>query len=251
MFLREAGDGPALLLIHGAGPDSRGWGATFDDLAADHRVIAFDRRGFGNSLDQPLVDWHGHAEDAAVLLRELSAVPAVVVGWSGGGIVALDLAVNHSDVVSGLVLAETALRGKRKITPSLAMAFVRARIQRGLGRDRQATETWLRWALGESTGESTWDRNDYPQERREGPLGNSRGIWNDIGSGDGSHLPTARLRTIACPVTCIAEDARNVGDRPDQQRHPDAALTGRGESDLGHQPCDHVSQTEGVRPGDS
>jgi pimeloyl-ACP methyl ester carboxylesterase len=58
LFLREAGDGPALLLIHGAGPESRGWGATFDDLAADHRVIAFDRRGFGKSLDQPLVDWH-------------------------------------------------------------------------------------------------------------------------------------------------------------------------------------------------
>jgi pimeloyl-ACP methyl ester carboxylesterase len=203
LFFREAGDGPPLLLIHGAGPDSRGWGESFEDLGADHRVIAFDRRGFGQSVDQPLVDWHGHAEDAAALLRERSAAPAVVVGWSGGGLVALDLAINHPDLVSALVLVETALRAKRKITPSLAVAFVRARLQHSLGRERRATETFLRWAMGESTGGSTWDRDDYPQERREALLGNSVGVWNDLGSGDGSDLPVER---IACPVTCIRGD---------------------------------------------
>ena len=206
LFVREAGAGPPLLLIHGAGPDSRGWGDTFEDLARDHRVIAFDRRGFGESVDQPLTDWHGHAEDAAAILQELGAAPAVVVGWSGGGLVGLDLAVHHPEAVSGLVLAETALRGKRRVTPSLAVAFLRAHLGRFLGRERQAARTWGRWATGEAGGGSTWDRDDYPEERREAFIANSRGIWRDLASGDGSHLLPEALRTIACPVTCVRGD---------------------------------------------
>ena len=206
LFVRDAGHGPPILLIHGAGPDSRGWGQTFDNLATDHRVIAFDRRGCGESVDQPLVKWHDHAEDAATLLRELEAQPAVVVGWSGGGIVALDLAVNHPDLVSALVLYETALRGRRRLTPSLAFTFLRAQLERAIGRERKATETFLRWAISESTGGSTWDREEYAQERREAFLGNARGIWNDLGSGDGSDLTDESLGAIACPVTCLRGD---------------------------------------------
>lgn len=206
VFFREAGEGRPILLVHGAGPDSRGWAATFDDLATDHRVIAYDRRGYGQSADEPLVDWHGHAEDATALLRELDAAPAVIAGWSGGGIVALDLAVHHPELVAATVLAETALRGKRKVTPSLAVTFVRAQLQRARGRERRATETWLRWALKEKGGGCTLDRDDYPQERLQAMLENSRGIWNDLGSGDGSHIPSEALATISCPVTCLYGD---------------------------------------------
>lgn len=206
IFYREAGEGPALLLIHGSGPDSRGWGQTFDELAADHRVIAYDRRGYGESRDQPLRDWHGHGEDAAELLRVLGAAPATVVGWSGGGLVALDLAVNHPEAVKSLVLAETSLYGKRKPTLSLAATFVRARIQRARGHDRAASETFLRWVMGERGGGSTWDRPDYPEERRQALLDNARGTWNDIDSGDGSHLSRGQISSIRCPVTLVRGD---------------------------------------------
>lgn len=206
LFYREAGSGPALLLIHGSGPDSRGWGQTFDDLAVDHRVIAYDRRGYGESVDQPLTDWHGHGEDAAELLRVLDGAPATVVGWSGGGLVALDLVVNHPDLVTALVLAETSLYGKRKPTLSLARTFVRARLQRSRGNDRAASETFLRWVMGERGAGSTWDRPEYPEDRRQALLGNARGTWNDIDSGDGSHLTTEQVRAISCPVTLVRGD---------------------------------------------
>lgn len=206
LFYREAGEGPVLLLIHGSGPDSRGWGQAFDDLAVDHRVIAYDRRGYGESGDQPLTDWHGHGEDAAELLRVLDAAPASVVGWSGGGLAALDLTVNHPDLVRSLVLAETALYGKRKPTLSLATTFVRSRIQRARGNDRAASDTFLRWVMGERGAGSTWDRPEYPGDRREALLGNARGTWNDIDSGDGSHLSPEQVRAIGCPITLVRGD---------------------------------------------
>jgi pimeloyl-ACP methyl ester carboxylesterase len=206
IFYREAGEGPVVLLIHGSGPDSRAWGQTFDDLAVDHRVIAYDRRGYGESLDQPLTDWHGHGEDAAELLRVLEAAPASVVGWSGGATVALDLAVNHPELVKSLVLAESSLYGKRKPTVSLAVTFVRARLQRARGNERAASESFLRWVMGERGGDSTWDRPEYPEERRQSLLGNARGTWNDIDSGDGSHLSREQIRSIRSPVTLVRGD---------------------------------------------
>lgn len=203
LFYRETGAGPVLLLIHGAGPDSRGWGPTFDDLAVDHRVIAYDRRGFGSSGEEPLTDWHGHAEDALALLRSLNALPATVVGWSGGGLVALDLAVNHPDAVTGIVLAETALYGRSKFSLSLVSAYVRSRVRRARGQDRKAAEAFLRWVMTERGGGSTWDRPDYPEERRQVLLGNARGTLNDIDSGDGSHLSREQIRSLRCPVTLV------------------------------------------------
>lgn len=104
------------------------------------------------------------------------------------------------------MLAETALYGKRKPTLSLATTFVRSRIQRARGNDRAASDTFLRWVMGERGAGSTWDRPEYPEDRREALLGNARGTWNDIDSGDGSHLSPEQVRAIGCPITLIRGD---------------------------------------------
>lgn len=50
----ERGDGPPIVLLHGNGVTAQDWAVSgvFDGLATDHRVIAFDRPGFGYS-DRP------------------------------------------------------------------------------------------------------------------------------------------------------------------------------------------------------
>jgi pimeloyl-ACP methyl ester carboxylesterase len=118
----------------------------------------------------------------------------------------LDLTVHHPEDVKALVLAETALYGKRKPTLSLVTTFVRSRIQRARGNDRAASETFLRWVMGERGGGSTWDRPEYPDDRRQALLGNARGTWNDIDAGDGSHLSREQIGAIACPVTLVRGD---------------------------------------------
>ncbi len=111
-FLRDTGgQGPAVMLLHGwiASADLN-WHGAYDDLsAAGYRVLAVDHRGHGRGL-RPLAPFRlaDCAGDAAAVLRELGAAPAVVVGYSMGGAIAQLVARDHPDVVAGLVLSGTA-----------------------------------------------------------------------------------------------------------------------------------------------
>ena len=109
LHTKERGNGPPLLLIHGAGEDAAMLGPQAKRLAAaGYRTITYDRRGTGRSGRD---DWPGrgadqHADDAAALLDALDAAPAVVLGVSSGGVVALALAARHPDLVERVVAWE-------------------------------------------------------------------------------------------------------------------------------------------------
>jgi pimeloyl-ACP methyl ester carboxylesterase len=102
------GDGPPLLLIHGAGEDAGRLAPAAEAFAAQgYRVRWYDRRGTGGSsrAGWPESGVDGHVDDAAVLLRSLG-VPAGVIGFSSGGVIALALAAGHPDLVSSVVAWE-------------------------------------------------------------------------------------------------------------------------------------------------
>jgi pimeloyl-ACP methyl ester carboxylesterase len=204
LFYKEAGTGPPLVLIHGSAPDSRAWSPVFEDLARDHRVIAYDRRGYGESACTPLGGgWRRHGEDAAELLPALQATPATVVGWSGGGYVALHLAIEHPELVRSLVLIETGLPRPPAATASFLRMLIAIKLQRRLRGDRAAIQTLMSWLLLEENGTTTWDRPEYPKERREEVFGNRRGIWADFAVRGRADLSDKRLAKVRCPVTCV------------------------------------------------
>ena len=104
----EKGEGSPVVLLHGNVVTAEDFqtSGVLDLLARRHRVIAFDRPGFGYS-DRP----HGSAWSAraqADLLRDAFVILGinrpVVLGHSLGAAVALALALNHPDDVRGLVL---------------------------------------------------------------------------------------------------------------------------------------------------
>jgi pimeloyl-ACP methyl ester carboxylesterase len=108
---RTAGEGPPLLLIHGAAEDVDLLAPQAEAFAArGRRVIWADRRGTGPS---PRDGWpsgvDAHADDAAALLRALGATPATVLGFSSGGIVALALAARHPALVREAIAWEPPL----------------------------------------------------------------------------------------------------------------------------------------------
>ena len=106
-----SGDAPALVLVHGWAQSSRCWGdPVLEALAEDFHVIAVDLRGHGYSQapESGYADRDVWAGDLAAVLdaENVSAAnPAVLLGWSYGGLVICDyLAVHGSGAVAGLVL---------------------------------------------------------------------------------------------------------------------------------------------------
>jgi pimeloyl-ACP methyl ester carboxylesterase len=105
----ERGLGDPIVLLHGNGVSATDWLACgiFDDLATAHRVIAFDRPGFGYS-ERPRNRRWTPDEQARIIhaaLSQLGVADATVVGHSWGTLVALALASLYSSDVRGLVLA--------------------------------------------------------------------------------------------------------------------------------------------------
>lgn len=100
------GSGPAVLLLHAGVADSRMWDPQRSHLAEHHRVIRCDLRGYG---DTPLTsEPFDNAGDVRALLSSLGERPVAIVGASAGGNVALQVASEWPDLVSHLVLLNSA-----------------------------------------------------------------------------------------------------------------------------------------------
>ncbi|MGI9021905.1 MAG: alpha/beta fold hydrolase [Acidimicrobiales bacterium] len=119
-FVREAAappeappGAPAIVLLHGwtLSADLNWFSGVYEVASRRGRMVAPDLRGHGRGLrsEEPFT-LEAAADDVAGLLRDLDLGPAVVVGYSMGGSVALLLANAHPELVAGLVLASTALQ---------------------------------------------------------------------------------------------------------------------------------------------
>jgi pimeloyl-ACP methyl ester carboxylesterase len=121
----RVGDGPPLVLLHGAAHDSRTWKPQLAALADEFTVIAWDEPGAGRSSDVPadfaLADY---ADCLAGLITALGVGSAHVGGLSWGGTVALELYRRHPQLVATLLLFDTYAGWKG----SLPEAEVRARV---------------------------------------------------------------------------------------------------------------------------
>jgi pimeloyl-ACP methyl ester carboxylesterase len=91
------GQGPPVILVHGAFSDRTTTAALAHVLAPDFTVIAYDRRGRGDSGDSPEYTVTKELDDLTALIRHLGGV-AMVFGHSSGAILALSAAAGRSGV---------------------------------------------------------------------------------------------------------------------------------------------------------
>jgi pimeloyl-ACP methyl ester carboxylesterase len=123
---RRAGDGPPLVLLHGAASDGRLWQPQLAGLADEFTVVAWDEPGAGESSDIPtdfaLADY---ADCLAALIEHLELGAAHVAGLSWGGTVALELYRRRPELVATLVMIDSYAGWKG----SLPEEEVRARVE--------------------------------------------------------------------------------------------------------------------------
>jgi pimeloyl-ACP methyl ester carboxylesterase len=108
IYVEQVGHGPDVLLIGGLGDTVESWQFQLDALADRYRLTAFDNRGAGRTAmpDAP-VTVEVMADDAAAVLRALDIPSAHVTGFSGGSIIAQEVALRHPALVRSLVLQST------------------------------------------------------------------------------------------------------------------------------------------------
>jgi pimeloyl-ACP methyl ester carboxylesterase len=98
------GAGPPLILLHGDWVTNAPWEPMASAIAKHFQVLAPERRGHGHTpdVDGPFT-YALFAEDTIAFIEAVGGGPAHLVGWSGGGAVALMVAIKRPDLVDKLV----------------------------------------------------------------------------------------------------------------------------------------------------
>jgi pimeloyl-ACP methyl ester carboxylesterase len=115
--------GPAeatpVLLLHGGGLTAHTWDLVALALRPDHRCLALDLRGHGESEWSPGIDYSRGSllRDLEQFVVALGLDDIVLVGMSLGGLNALDFAAGHSRQLKGLVVVDTGPRVRRPDAP--------------------------------------------------------------------------------------------------------------------------------------
>jgi pimeloyl-ACP methyl ester carboxylesterase len=146
---RWPGEGQTVVLLHEGVADRRGWAEVASLLAPELTVVAYDRRGYGQTpaSTKPFT----HLDDLLAVIDHASAAPVWLAGASAGGGLALDAALAAPERVAGLVVMGTAVSGApepeldaatKRFEPLLDEAYA-ARDAREINR----LETWL-WLDG-------------------------------------------------------------------------------------------------------
>ncbi|HEY7545582.1 MAG TPA: alpha/beta hydrolase [Blastocatellia bacterium] len=118
LYYEVMGEGFPLVLISGGGlMDRRGWDDQFETFAKYHKVIRYDIRGIGKSA-RP-ADTFSHSQDLYELLKFLKVEKAHILGLSFGGGIAVDFALEHPDMIDGLILASTGTSSDAKAEANL------------------------------------------------------------------------------------------------------------------------------------
>lgn len=108
LFYEERGTGaPAILLVHSLG-DHQHYRHQVEHFARHHRVVVRDLVGFGASTAPAprTLTFESWAADLAWLVEQLDIGPAVIVGHSMSGAIAVELAASHPELVAAVVLLD-------------------------------------------------------------------------------------------------------------------------------------------------
>jgi len=119
LYYETAGQGIPLVMIHAGVADSRQWNNEFASFAQKYHVVRYDMRGYGKS--EPADGEFSHMDDLLALMDALAIhEPAVIMGCSMGGGLAMDFALTHPSRVRALIMVGSGPSGLKLDVPTSA-----------------------------------------------------------------------------------------------------------------------------------
>jgi pimeloyl-ACP methyl ester carboxylesterase len=119
IYYEMAGKGIPFVMIHAGVADNRQWNNEFTFFARNYQVVRYDMRGYGKS--EPVDGEFSHMDDLVGVLNALGLrEPAVIMGGSMGGGLAMDFALAHPFRVKALIMVGSAPSGLELDVPTPA-----------------------------------------------------------------------------------------------------------------------------------
>ncbi len=188
------------MLLHPVGLDLTFFDSLVAELSPHFQVLRVDMRGHGATPpdyqdSEPYLE--EFAEDVHALLRRLEFTPTAVIGFSFGGMIAQELALNHPQDLSALIVGACPCTFNSETRAAL--------LQRGESAERNGMASILETTMCRWFSATFRARGgDAPAQRRllDNDIKSWRDAWHAI-----SWLHTApRLSTIKMPTLCMAAE---------------------------------------------
>ena len=109
LAVERSGEGKPIVFLHAGVADKRMWHPQMAEFRGDHLVVAYDRRGFGETT--AVDEAFSHVEDLREVLDQLGISTAALVGSSQGGRIAIDFTLAYPQRVTALALLAPAISG--------------------------------------------------------------------------------------------------------------------------------------------
>ena len=209
------GEGKTIVFVHGLSDSMNYWNVLTNELKNSYRTLTFDLRGHGNSTDdrsETTIDLY--QEDLYQLLKALKIENAVFVGLSLGGNIILNLAINHPEMINGLIVmssfpehSESLEKIFNDFEDSINQGFV------------EFYDTILPYTLTEDLlvkHKELLENIKYDAAK----TANTEGIKKGIIAGYGFNI-TDKLNTIDAPTLVIAGEEDNLTDLEIQKKISD------------------------------
>ena len=203
--------GPAIVCLHAGVCDRRMWALQVEALQAAHRVIVYDRRGFGETRCEP--EPFSHVNDLMAVLEASQIDATILMGCSQGGRFAIDAALSFPARVQALVLVACAVTG----APEPETGFS-TRVQARIEACEAAEQRGDLDAANELEAQLWLDGPEQPTGRVSGPLRELFLSMNGL--------------ALAAPPVGEAVDSPSAWSRLEQLRLP--ALIAWGTLDFEH-----------------
>lgn len=228
LFYKSYGQGPVqVVIIHGLLGSGRNWHTVAGRLGERYRVIVPDMRNHGRSPHAASHHLSDMVEDVYELLQDLDAVPAVVMGHSMGGLVAMEMAFRTPEVLQGVIVIDivprphragvsdvleamaqiqvNSLESKKEAEEALARAIDNPVVRQFVLTNLVVTEAGLQWRINLPVLQAFLIESQAyrpsPTDVYEGPAlfirgGKSNYIQDDDFALIRHHFPRVRIETV-------------------------------------------------------